>query len=259
MADALAQAAPSSLAAQESRRLELDRARRRSAQQAPPPVGLDQGVLDVPFARQAALNLQERGAARLEDQPNRSAPASVDQAIANESREQRLQTGLMQARGGRGQEGGSSAPQGGASLGRMAGAAAGAGGGTGAALANAAGGGGIEGAAGGMGQRLGTGIIKGCWEAMAPTFGLTVIILDIMFFLGYSSKFFRKYIPEIGHEWIPEQARQAIPKSVLLPIKYAELSALVLVTALVAAALTILFFMLVYLISVLMAVAQGLT
>jgi hypothetical protein len=149
----------------------------------------------------------------------------------------------------------------GPSLRQLAGAAAASSGGATGALAGAANsaGGGAAGAADKVGQSIGTGLIKGCWEALAPTFGLTILVLDLMFLLGAFSSFFRKYIPEVGHEWIPEQARKLLPKSALLPLKYAELTALFLITGLVLAVLTLLFAMTVYLLSILMAVAQGLT
>lgn len=286
MADALSQAAPSSLATQEARRLELDRARKAAR---PAPIDMDAGAINVPFmgnrilkmANEDRVNLREAqvpgahvedvtreqgrlagiqhafnlGTGRKQAYPEEGSPegaSAVDQAAANEAREQRLQTGLMQARSSRRQEGGSSESSGGASFGKMAGAAAASSGPAGAALGNVAGGGGGA----GMGQKLGAGIIKGCWEGLAPSFGLTVIILDMMFLLGYSSKFFRKYIPEVGHEWIPEEVRKTIPKAALLPVKYAELTALVLVTGLVSLALAVLAFIIVFIVSLVMALTK---
>lgn len=261
------------LASQERQRLALDRERRASAEalgNPEAPLDVDAAALNVPFLGNRVLNManQDRVNLRSRDELDQSGAGegprsgggaqAVDQAAGREAREQRLRAGLMQARtAGQGQApaaAGGGPAAGGSGAGVMAAALKGGGGVGGAAAALAGGGGGAQ-VLEGIGQKLGGGAIKALWEALAPSFAHSIWLIDLIFFLGWSSKFFRRWIPEVGHEWLQPDVVKKIPKNLLLPLKYAELTAIILITLLVAAADLMILTMIVFMITVIMAVA----
>lgn len=82
-------------------------------------------------------------------------------------------------------------------------------------------------------QMIGQRIVKGFWSSLWMSFGHSVFLLDLVFFAGSSSRFFRQYIPEIGKEWFTPAAAKRMPSAAVLPIKYGEIAALVVLTFLV--------------------------
>lgn len=84
----------------------------------------------------------------------------------------------------------------------------------------------------GAGQGLSTaeiqkGVGRGCvmqlWSFLWPSFGHTIYLLVLIFWIAWASKFARKYVPAVGEEWFPSQLLQRIPKPMLIPIKMAEI------------------------------------
>ncbi len=74
-----------------------------------------------------------------------------------------------------------------------------------------------------MGRTVGRGCVRSLWTSLWPTFGHTIYLIGIIFFIAWSSRFARKWLPQIGEEWFPPELISKIPKGVLVPLKLAEL------------------------------------
>lgn len=70
---------------------------------------------------------------------------------------------------------------------------------------------------------VGRGCVRMLWQFVWPSFGHTIYLIGIIFLIAWSSKFARKYVPEVGEEWFPPDLLKKIPKPMLIPIKLAEL------------------------------------
>jgi len=100
-------------------------------------------------------------------------------------------------------------------------------------LAKATPAGAVAGAAAGLATgRLSTediqrGVGRGCilmlWNSLWLTFGHTIYFIVILFLIASSSKYARKYFPEVGEEWIPSDLLKKISKAARIPIKMAEI------------------------------------
>lgn len=70
---------------------------------------------------------------------------------------------------------------------------------------------------------IGRGCIMSLWNSLWLTFGHTIYFIAILFFIAWSSKYARKYIPEVGEEWFPAELAKKIPKAALIPLKLGEI------------------------------------
>lgn len=94
--------------------------------------------------------------------------------------------------------------------------------------------------------------IRTCWMWLWPSFGHSIYLINITFFIGFMSKFARRWIPEVGAEWFyispgmrvgaggaPQKGRsskasRAGTKAAVMVVKVGELGAMGLITFLVA-------------------------
>ncbi len=72
-------------------------------------------------------------------------------------------------------------------------------------------------------QSFGRGCVRALWANLWLTFGHAIYFIGIIFFLSWSSRFARRYLPQLGEEWFPAELLKMIPKVVLIPLKLAEL------------------------------------
>ncbi|MEK7546174.1 MAG: hypothetical protein AAB554_03830 [Patescibacteria group bacterium] len=70
---------------------------------------------------------------------------------------------------------------------------------------------------------IGRGCIMMLWNSLWLSFGHTIYLIGILFYVAWASKYARKYFPEVGEEWFPSQILKKIPKAALIPIKLAEI------------------------------------
>lgn len=215
------------LASQEARRQLLLRERRSGQAETgepvmygPTPVDVDSGVLNVPFAGQAARKLHDRGLARIEDMPSRyrERDSNAVNKIAGRQDNEWQREGLL--RRDRNRDAQKPKSEGGLSLRDAVSLAKG---GTPAGLA--AGGtkpGGATLSPEQLKQMIGRGLIKASWASLWLTFGHSIYVIAILFFAAGASKYLRQYIPEVGTEWVPQELLSRMPEHVLIPIKRAE-------------------------------------
>lgn len=156
----------------------------------------------------------------------RGGAAAMDSAQSAAGRQQRLESQLTRSRrqdqrGEEGKEGGKGGEGGGMSL-RDARALSKA---TPAGLAaNVA----IDAASGKLSKSdiqrgVGRGCVLSLWNSMWLTLGHNIYPLILIFFLAWSSRFARNYVPEVGEEWFPAPLLKKLPKPLLIPIKLGEI------------------------------------
>lgn len=92
-----------------------------------------------------------------------------------------------------------------------------------------------------MVKKPGAAFVRQLWYWLIPTYGLTLILLDLVFWLTAFSSFFRRILPTPGEEWIlaiaagPLKAEELKKRAVVL--MYVEIMVLGLLNAIVAFAL----------------------
>lgn len=77
---------------------------------------------------------------------------------------------------------------------------------------------------------VGRGCILSLWGSLWLTFGHTIYFIGLLFFIAWSSRYARKYFPEIGEEWFPGPLLKKIPKTLLIPIKLGETIGILFIT-----------------------------
>lgn len=203
---------------------ELNRQRREaSSAQATEPVSADAGMLNVPFLGNRALNLANRG--RIDFQRPQVSAATIDEVAKRSGRLEAARLAFSRVRSGKNSPEERAQKQGGA----------------------------VE----QMKQQVGSSIIKSCWATLTLTLGHSIYLIDLLFFLGWASKYFRAYIPEVGMEWLPQQTRDLLPRSAVLPLKLGEIIAMIFITLFVAILDVAILSMIILILSVLMAVGAG--
>jgi len=85
-------------------------------------------------------------------------------------------------------------------------------------------------------QIVGAAIIRISWMLLPLTFGHSIYIIDLLFFIGFAVPLARRVIPEVGMEWfvgVPIKGKPLASKSTILMFKIAEFVAMFVITALV--------------------------
>ena len=218
-------------------------------QYGPGPIDVDSGIRNDPFVGRAAQRLHDRGIVNIPDMPSQflDQEAAQSRRTAMEEERARDRASLKSAFGGgrgrdqqqdmanqlnrsRRQDRKGGKEEGGAPSLRDAVALAK--GNPLAALGMGAAQGGASALAGqglpiaDIQRGIGRGCILMLWNGLWLSFGHSIYIISILFFIAWASQYARKYFPEVGEEWFPSQLLKRIPKVALIPIKLAEILAI---------------------------------